>query len=116
MYFVLKRLQDNVVSKVVDKTDERIAKKLAEEDDQLARQHAEAVRRRREMVEALLKFHHEDQKIKTERRAKMAKEKQEERQKNLNYFDDFLKIVANKKAQREHKIKVFTNFWDDQVK
>lgn len=101
---------------MVDKTDERIAQKLAEEDEELARRHAQEVQKRREMVEALLKFHHEDQKIKTDRRATMKKEKLEERQKNLNYFDEFLKIVAKKRAEKEHKIKVFTGFWDDQVK
>jgi hypothetical protein len=55
------------------------------------------------------------QAIKTERRQQQAADKLKEREKNLKYFDDFLRIVADKKAAKDRLTQQFNNFWAEQV-
>ena len=45
----------------------------------------------------------------------MEVDKLKEREKNLQYFDDFLKIVADKRCQNDHKTKLIKSFWANQV-
>ena len=110
------RLRQNVLAKVVDRTDKTIAKAKAEEDQKLFAKEMEDTERRQQLVESLLKFHRDDQAIKTDRRDKMSLDKLKEREKNLQYFDDFLRIVADKKLTRDKKEKLHKAFWDEQAR
>ena len=105
-----------MLAKVVDRTDETIAKAKAEEDQKLFAKEMEDTERRQQLVESLLKFHRDDQAIKTDRRDKMSLDKLKEREKNLQYFDDFLRIVADKKLTRDKKEKLHKAFWDEQAR
>ena len=55
------RLRDNVLSRVVDRTEERIAKAIKEEEEKVKAREIDETERRQKMVESLLKFHREDQ-------------------------------------------------------
>ena len=55
------RLRDNVLSQVVDRTEERIAKAIEEEEEKVKAREIDETERRQKMVESLLKFHREDQ-------------------------------------------------------
>jgi hypothetical protein len=55
------RLRENVLSQVVDHTDERIAKAVEEEGQKVKAREIDETERRQKMVESLLKFHREDQ-------------------------------------------------------
>ena len=113
--FFKTRLRKNVLSKVVDKTDELIANAICQEEKKELKKELEQTERRRSLVESLLEFHREDQKVNTERRSQMNVDKVKEREKNLEYFDDFLRIVGDKKSKRDHQAKLHKNFWDSQA-
>ena len=104
------------MSKVVDRTEETIAKAKAEEDQKLFARQTDETERRQKLVESLLKFHRDDQAIKTDRRDQMSLDKLKEREKNLQYFNDFLRIVADKKLSKDKKEKLHKLFWDDQAR
>jgi hypothetical protein len=109
-------LRQNVLSKVVDRTDEIIAKAQAEEDQRILAKQTEETERRQKLVESLLKFNRDDQAIKSDRREQMSVDKLKEREKNLQYFDDFLRIVADKRMTKDKKEKLTRAFWDEQAR
>ena len=108
------RLRENIVGKVVDRTDEFIAKAVHEEEIKQLQKELAETERRQKIVENLLKFHRDDQSIKTSRRSQVEVDKVTEREKNVAYFNDFLKIVADRKDKKDRQTKLFRNFWDFQ--
>jgi len=109
-------LNENVLSKVVDKTDESIARARHEEEERIRLKNLNEIDRQRQMVESMLKFYHDDQKIKRERQEVITLEKQMDREKNVASFREFLKIVAMKKLTKDQKAQLHKRFWDYQAK
>jgi hypothetical protein len=114
-YYCNGRLRENVLSKVVDKTDEFIAKAISQEEKKELQKQVDETERRRKLVESLLKFHREDQAVKTDRRGQMNVDKLKEREKNLAYFDEFLRIIGDKKSKKDLQAKKHKDFWDCQA-
>ena len=107
-------MRENILGKAVDRTDEFIAKAVHEEEIKQLQKELAETERRQKIVENLLKFHHDDQSIKTSRRNQAEVEKVNEREKNAAYFNDFLKIVADRKDKKDRETKLFRKFWDSQ--